>query len=97
VSVASATCYSQDLGVAEGGLRGRDGAQAFNYVHIYPDTVVHSVVPIDRGPTVGTPSTPEEAARTLAEEGIVIPPAARIPRVMRRRAQTPESDDEAVC
>ncbi|MFQ6392245.1 phosphodiesterase [Nocardia sp. KC 131] len=96
VSVASATCYSQDLGVAEGGLRGMDGAQAFNYVHIYPDTVVHSVVPIDRGPTVGSPSTPEETARTLAEEGIVIPPAARIPRVMRRQAQTPKSDDEAV-
>ncbi|MEV6429259.1 phosphodiesterase [Nocardia sp. NPDC051463] len=96
VSVASATCYSQDLGVAEGGLRGRDGAQSFNYVHVYPDTVVHSVVPIDRGPTVGTPSTPEEAARTLADEHIVIPPATRIPRVMRRRAQTPKSDDEAV-
>ncbi|WUI68235.1 metallophosphoesterase [Nocardia sp. NBC_00403] len=96
VSVASATCYSQDLGVAEGGLRGRDGAQSFNYVHVYPDTVVHSVVPIDRGPTVGTPSTPEEAARTLADEGIVIPPATRIPRVMRRQAQTPKSDDEAV-
>lgn len=96
VSVASATCYSQDLAVAEGGLRGRDGAQAFNYVHIYPDTIVHSVVPIDRGPTVGAPATPEEAARRLAEAGIVIPPAARIPRVMRRRAQTPQSDDEAV-
>ncbi len=96
VSVASATCYSQDLGVEQGGLRGRDGAQAFNYVHIYPDTVVHSVVPIDRGPTVGSPSTAEEAARTLAAEGIVIPPAARIPHVMRRRATTPESDDETV-
>ncbi|WP_174567688.1 phosphodiesterase [Nocardia altamirensis] len=96
VSVASATCYSQDLGVEQGGLRGRDGAQAFNYVHIYPDTVVHSVVPIDRGPTVGSPSTAEQARRTLAEEGIVIPPAARIPHVMQRRATTPESDDEAV-
>ncbi|WP_327110140.1 phosphodiesterase [Nocardia sp. NBC_01730] len=96
VSVASATCYSQDLGVAQGGTRGRDGAQAFNYVHVYPDTVVHSVVPIDRGPTVGTPATPEEANRKLVEEGIVIPPAAGIPQVMRRRASTPESDDEAV-
>ncbi|WP_406266121.1 phosphodiesterase [Nocardia sp. NBC_00881] len=96
VSVASATCYSQDLGVAQGGTRGRDGAQAFNYVHIYPDTVVHSVVPIDRGPTVGTPATPEEANRKLAEDGIVIPPAAGIPQVMRRPASTPESDDEAV-
>ncbi|MEV0299321.1 phosphodiesterase [Nocardia sp. NPDC050710] len=96
VSVASASCYTQDLGVAAGGLRGRDGAQAFNYVHIYPDTVVHSVVPIDRGPTVGDPATPVEAARRLAEEGIVIPPATRIPHVMRRPQPTPESDDEAV-
>ncbi|WP_433576702.1 phosphodiesterase [Nocardia brasiliensis] len=96
VSVASATCYSQDLGVEQGGLRGRDGAQAFNYVHIYPDTVVHSVVPIDRGPTVGSPSSAAEAGAKLAAEGIVIPPAARIPHVMRRRATTPESDDETV-
>ncbi|MGY1867270.1 MULTISPECIES: phosphodiesterase [Nocardia] len=96
VSVASATCYSQDLGVAQGGLRGQDGAQAFNYVHIYPDTVVHSVVPIERGRTVGAPATPEEAQRRLAEDGIVIPPAARIPHVMRRPASTAESDDEAV-
>lgn len=96
VSVASATCYSQDLGVAQGGIRGRDGAQAFNYVHVYPDTVVHSVVPIDRGPTVGTPSTPAEGAAKLAVEGIIIPPAGGIPHVMRRQAQTPESDDESV-
>jgi len=32
VSVASATCYTQDLNVAGGGTRGRDGAQAFNLV-----------------------------------------------------------------
>lgn len=96
VSVASATCYSQDLGAEQGGLRGRDGAQAFNYVHVYPDTVVHSVVPIEQGRTVGAPATPEQAQRRLAQEGIVIPPAARIPHVMRRQASTPESDDEAV-
>lgn len=96
VSVASATCYSQDLGVEQGGLRGRDGAQAFNYVHVYPDTVVHSVVPIEQGRTVGAPVTPDQAQRRLAEQGIVIPPAARIPQVMRRQASTPESNGEAV-
>ena len=46
VSVASATCYTQDLTVPVGGTRGRDGAQAFNLVHVYPDTVLHSVVPL---------------------------------------------------
>ncbi|MGV9752634.1 phosphodiesterase [Nocardia farcinica] len=96
VSVASSSCYTQDLAVAEGGIRGRDGAQAFNFVHVYPDTVVHSVVPIDAGPTVGSPATPDEAAARLAAEGIVIPPAARIPHVMRRRQSTPEADDETV-
>jgi len=46
VSVASATCYTQDLNVPVGGTRGRDGARAFNLVHVYPSTVVHSVVPL---------------------------------------------------
>ncbi|MFC9893692.1 phosphodiesterase [Nocardia sp. NPDC127579] len=96
VSVASATCYTQDLGVADGGQRGRDGAQAFNLVHIYPETVVHSVVPITKGPTVGAPATPEQAQKRLAEAGIVIPPAAKIPLFMRRPQPSPEADDEPV-
>lgn len=46
VSVASATCYTQDLNVPVGGTRGRDGARAFNLVHVYGTTVLHSVVPV---------------------------------------------------
>ncbi|MDP5227607.1 MULTISPECIES: phosphodiesterase [Arthrobacter] len=46
VSVASATCYTQDLNVAPGGMRGQDGAQGFNLVHSYGDRVMHTVVPI---------------------------------------------------
>lgn len=93
VSVASSTCYSQDLAVEKGGIRGRDGAQGFNYVHIYPHTVVHSVVPIGHGRTVGEPATPREATALLADEGIVIPPPARIPDVMRRRTPTRPSKE----
>jgi 3',5'-cyclic AMP phosphodiesterase CpdA len=52
VSVASATCYTQDLVVPEGGMRGRDGAQAFNMVHVYADRVLHTVVPLDAHDTV---------------------------------------------
>lgn len=92
VSVASSTCYTQDLAVEQGGIRGRDGAQSFNYVHIYPDTVMHSVVPLDRGPSVGEPATAEQARMKLAAEGIIIPPAVRVPRVpylMRPPAPTP--------
>lgn len=77
VSVASATCYTQDLNVAAGGLRGRDGAQGFNLVHVYDDTIVHSVVPLGSGLTVGEPVTPAEAARRLAAAGVVIPEPLR--------------------
>ena len=52
VSVASATCYTQDLNVPAGGMRGRDGAQGFNLVHLYDDRVMHTVVPIGEFSTV---------------------------------------------
>lgn len=52
VSVASATCYTQDLITIPGGMRGRDGAQAFNMVHVYADRVLHTVVPLDADDTV---------------------------------------------
>ena len=84
VSVASATCYTQDLGIEAGATRGRDGAQAFNLVHVYPDTVVHSVVPIDAGPTVGEAVGTRTARARLAAAGIVIPEAPRVPRLLDR-------------
>ncbi|MEZ2390314.1 phosphodiesterase [bacterium RCC_150] len=77
VSVASASCYTQDLNVPQGGTRGRDGAQAFNLVHVYEHTIVHSVVPLGSTPTVGEYVTPEEARLRLAEAGIRIPERAR--------------------
>lgn len=52
VAVASATCYTQDLNVAPGSMRGRDGAQGFNLVHLYRDRVLHTVVPIGEFSTV---------------------------------------------
>ncbi|UVJ40122.1 phosphodiesterase [Arthrobacter sp. CJ23] len=73
VSVASATCYTQDLNVPQGGTRGRDGAQAFNLVHVYEHTIVHSVVPLGKSPTVGEYVSPEGTRRRLAEAGIRIP------------------------
>jgi 3',5'-cyclic-AMP phosphodiesterase len=77
VSVASATCYTQDLTVEVGGTRGRDGAQACNAVHIYQDTIVHSVIPLGTGPTVGTFVEPGQAQRRIAESGIFIEPSRR--------------------
>ncbi|MDM4762622.1 phosphodiesterase [Galbitalea sp. SE-J8] len=80
VSVASATCYTQDLTVAAGGTRPRDGAQAYNLVHVYDSTVLHSVVPLG-GQAALSYSSPAESAAVLAREGIVVPPsrAALVP------------------
>ncbi|MGU3645624.1 phosphodiesterase [Microbacterium sp. C23T] len=69
VSVASSTCYAQDLTVPVGGTRPQDGAQAFNLVHVYDDTVVHSVVPVDAPRTLEHIDA-EEAARRLREAGV---------------------------
>jgi Icc protein len=77
VSVASATCYTQDLTVEVGGTRGRDGAQACNAVHVYPDTIVHSVIPLGTGPTVGTFVEPRQAKRRIADSGIFVEPSSR--------------------
>lgn len=78
VSVASATCYTQDLNVPVGGTRAMDGAQAFNLIHVYDDTVLHSVVPIGHYPTVSYVNT-RQAAATLAEAGVTIAPATAAP------------------
>jgi Icc protein len=77
VSVASASCYTQDLLAPAGGSRPRDGARAFNFVHVYPTTVLHSVVPLEQTDTLADVG-PAEAARLLAEAGIHLPrdPAA---------------------
>ena len=57
-----------------GGSRGRDGAQSFNLIHVYDDTVLHSVVPLgDYGSLAYV--TPEETAAILDREGITIAPA----------------------
>jgi len=72
VSVASATCYTQDLSVAVTGTRGQDGAQAFNLVHVYDDTVLHSVVHVGEYVPLSYTS-PEETARILADAEVVFP------------------------
>ena len=71
VSVASATCYTQDLNVPVGGTRGRDGARAFNLVHVYPGTVLHSVVPIGHYAALDYIDA-EETQRRLAASGVRI-------------------------
>ncbi len=71
VSVASASCYTQDLNVPVGGTRGRDGARAFNLVHVYPTTVLHSVVPLGAFPALDWIDA-DESRRRLGAAGISI-------------------------
>jgi 3',5'-cyclic AMP phosphodiesterase CpdA len=78
VSVASATCYTQDLNVPVGGTLGRDGAQSFNLVHVYESTVLHSVVPMGQYAPVAYVSAAETAV-ILAKNGVTIPPSANRP------------------
>jgi 3',5'-cyclic AMP phosphodiesterase CpdA len=86
VSVASSTCYAQDLTVPVGGTRPQDGAQAFNMVHVYDDTVVHSVVPVEAPKTLEYIDA-AEAQRRLADAGVqqlsatrrIAPPTEPIP------------------
>ncbi|MCC9205270.1 phosphodiesterase [Arthrobacter sp. zg-Y769] len=73
VSVASATCYAQDL--ATPGTRGQDAGQGYNMVHLYEDSVVHSVVPLETSSTVGEQVGPEETEARLAAAGVRIPNA----------------------
>lgn len=69
VSVASSTCYTQDLTVPVGGSRPQDGAQGYNLVHVFDDTVVHSVVPVG-DPQVLEHIPADEAQQRLAQAGV---------------------------
>ena len=46
VSVASATCYTMNVALPAADVNGMDAAQAFQLVHVHPDTITHSVVPV---------------------------------------------------
>lgn len=78
VSVASSTCYAQDLTVPVGGTRPQNGAQAFNLVHVFDDTIVHAIVPVD-APAPVEYTDPERARRLLAEAGVTGVSVARRP------------------
>jgi len=78
VSVASATCYTQDLTVPVGGTRARDSAQTFNLIHVYEHSVLHSVVPLGQEPAVSYVSA-AETARILARNGVTFPPSGTLP------------------
>ncbi|HZU94877.1 MAG TPA: metallophosphoesterase, partial [Microbacterium sp.] len=51
VSVASATCYTMNVARPAADVNGMDAAQAFQIVHVHPDTITHTVAPVTDAPT----------------------------------------------
>lgn len=51
VSVASATCYTMNVARPAARVNGMDAAQAFQLVHVHPDTITHTVVPVTEAVT----------------------------------------------
>lgn len=72
VSVASATCYTVDVGADNSFLLSSvDGAQSVNLVHVYESDIVHSIVPVENYEQIaGYPATLLAMAETLSEADI---------------------------
>jgi 3',5'-cyclic-AMP phosphodiesterase len=70
VSVASASCYTSDPAPVQRFVSGVDGHQAITMMHVYPDRVVQTIVPLAAAPEVsGFPSdVVAELAALSAEE-----------------------------
>jgi 3',5'-cyclic-AMP phosphodiesterase len=51
VSVSAATCYTMNLTRPAAEVNGMDAGQSFHLVHVYDDTITHSVVPVLDAPT----------------------------------------------
>lgn len=51
VSVSSATCYTMNVARPAADVNGMDAAQAFQIVHVRPETITHTVVPVTDAPT----------------------------------------------
>ena len=73
VAVASATCYTVDMGTSKDSLMTAvDGGQSIQLVHVYDDTVVHTVVPVDEFPQLAAyPSALRALADTMDETQII--------------------------
>ncbi len=73
VAVASATCYTVDMGMGkETLLSAVDGGQSIQLVHVYDDTVVHSIVPAEKyNEIAGYPSSLRALAATMSEEQLI--------------------------
>lgn len=74
VSVASATCYTMDIARPALSVNGMDAGQSFHLVHVHPDTITHSVVPVAAAADAGgafTPAWYAQMAELTPEERLV--------------------------
>lgn len=65
VSVAAATCYTMDVAREPQRINGMDAGQSFALVHVYDDTITHTIVPV-AGADSTAAFTPEFYARLEA-------------------------------
>lgn len=74
VSVAAATCYTMNLARPAVDVNGMDAGQSFHLVHVYDDTITHSVVPVVDAPTGDYFSAEwvEQMARLSPEERLEV-------------------------
>jgi 3',5'-cyclic AMP phosphodiesterase CpdA len=70
VSVSSATCYTMNVALPAEEVNGMDAAQAFQLVHVHPDTITHTVVPVTDAETATyfSPEWVERMARLTPEQ-----------------------------
>lgn len=70
VSVAAATCYTMDVASPPLRVNGMDAGQSFHLVHVYDDTITHTVVPVagDDPATFFGPDFYERMAALTPEE-----------------------------
>ena len=69
VSVAAATCYTLGLTAEDRLLSGVDANQAVNVVHVYENSIVHSIVPVgDRTEISGFSTDHIEEIETMTHE-----------------------------
>ncbi|GAA2005370.1 phosphodiesterase [Microbacterium ulmi] len=73
VNVAAATCYTMNLARPAAAVNGMDAGQSFHLVHVYDDTITHSVVPVVEVDTGGffTQEWVDRMARLTPEERLL--------------------------
>lgn len=81
VSVASATCYTMNVALPAAEVNGMDAAQAFQLVHVYPETITHTVVPVTDA------ATGDYFSEAWLERMAQLTPEARLEAFSRKRGR----------